>query len=775
MNKLKFILLLCLLYGSGYAQKITVSGKVVESESGEAIVGAVVYWQGGSQSVISDQYGHFMLSGVVGTREIKCNYPTYQSFSGTLSISKDTTIVIHLLRTTLQEVIIKESPPNRQAGFLSIPIVQLKRLPMLLGEADLLKALTFTPGIMAGNEGTAGLYVRGSSPDQNLVLLDESPIYNTSHAFGFLSVINPDVVKNIDVYKGSFPARYGGRTASVIDITMKEGNNQKKSGEFSFGIINSRFLKEGPIGKNKSSSYILTGRVMHTALLQLPKHIKLLTGKEVRDFVSFWLYDFNAKFNHIYKDKSQLFFSFYSNYDYFKNANQRDDREEANSLKWGSITSSVRYNKSINTRLFWKMVGTYSHFNYQLKNKELKKVDGENVLNQTTLDNSIRDWSIKTNFDYSPNTNFLFRLGAITTFHRFFPGRVDAVRNNVLSGVELNKNQSISTIETAFYVENDWNIGQLLKLNTGLRYSMLNVENQTYGNWEPRAALTVQLSESQNLKFGYSVMQQYMHQLTSNGVGLPNDIWVPATAKVKPIRSEQAEVGWYLDADAKKNWTLSVEAYYKKMQDLVEYQYGSDVIVDYQKNWQDIVITGVEGRAFGLETMLQKKQGNLNGWISYTLAKSERQTPQINEGQWFGSRYDRRHNIAVVANYKINKKWSLAANWVFQTGYPITLPSAAYINFEGNAAPYLVGRNQSRMPNYHRLDFGAIYRSKNLRGRDYGWNIGVYNAYNRNNPYYLEVVRNYKVGGLPGEVQNIDIFKRAFFPILPYFSYIVYY
>lgn len=767
------ILLLTFCSVIAYSQA-TISGKVVETESGEAVIGAVVYWSSGRQSVLTDQYGHFVLSSSLGKKEINCNYPSYQPFSSILTVFKDTSIVISLSPTTLQEVVIKEKQPNRQAGFLSIPIAKLKTIPMLLGEADLFKALTFTPGIMAGQEGTSGLYVRGSSPDQNLVLLDESPVYNTSHAFGFLSVFNPDVVKNIDVYKGSFPARFGGRTASIIDITMKEGNNQKRKGEFSLGIVNSRFLKEGPIVKGKSS-YIVAGRLMHTALLQLPNNIKLLTGKPVRDFVGFWLYDFNAKINHTFKDQSQIFYSFYSNYDFFKNANQQEGRGEYNTLKWGSVTSSLRYNKPLSSQLFGRLIGTYSHFNYQLQNKELKKIEDENIKNQTTLDNSIRDWSIKANLDYAPNNAFLLRFGAITTFHRFFPGRVDVIRNNVQENVELNQNQPIPTTESAIYTESEWDIGNIFKLNSGMRYSLLKVENQKYANWEPRIALTTKISEYQNLKFGYSVMQQYIHQLTSNSVGLPNDIWVPATAKVKPIRAEQLEAGWFWDIDTKKNWLLSLEGYYKKMQDLVEYQYGSDVIVDYQKNWQDIVITGVNGRAFGVETMLQKKQGKWNGWISYTYAKSERQTPQINNGEWFNSRYDRRHNIAVVANYQISKKWSLVSNWVFQTGYPITLPSAAYINFSGTVAPYYVGRNQGRMPDYHRLDLGAIFKSVNERGRAYSWNIGVYNAYNRNNPYYLEVVRNFKKNGQPGEIENLDVFKRAFFPILPYFSYQIYY
>ncbi|MEZ4902458.1 MAG: TonB-dependent receptor plug domain-containing protein [Spirosomataceae bacterium] len=540
----------------------TISGKVIESESGEAIVGAVIYLSNGVQRVTTNQYGYFILTTSLSKNELVCRFPTYEPYSDELKILKDTSIIIKLSPTTLQEVIIKDDVSNHQVGFLNIPVAQLKRLPMLLGEADLFKALTFTPGIMAGQEGTSGLYVRGSSPDQNLVLLDESPIYNTSHAFGFLSVFNPDVVKNIDVYKGGFPARYGGRIASVIDITMKEGNNQKKNTELSIGVLNSRFLKEGPLVKGKSS-YLIAGRLMHTALLQLPKNIKLVTKQPVQDFVGFWLYDLNIKANHTFKDKSQLFFSFYSNYDFFKNASQNTDRLNINVLKWGSITSSLRYNKILTPRLFLHITSTYSHFSYQLLNEENKKIEDEQVINQTTLNNSIRDWSFKSNLDYSLNDNFIFRFGAIHIFHRFFPGRIDAIRNNVLSNVDLNNNQAIPTSESAFYVENEWTT-KPVKVNTGLRYSILGVKNQKYTNWEPRISLSLSVSEVHKLKLGYSVMQQYMHQLTSNGVGLPNDIWVPATDKVKPVNSGQAEIGWYMDLDSKKTWILSIESYFKK-------------------------------------------------------------------------------------------------------------------------------------------------------------------------------------------------------------------
>ena len=640
--------------------RIIVKGKVVEKESGEAVVGASVYWGDKLQGTTTDQYGYFILSNTLGDSEIHCSYPGYHRFSLHLILKKDTSLIITIEPTTLQEVVIKDIPINRQAGFLNIPVNQLKRLPMLLGEADLLKALALTPGVMTGQEGTSGLYVRGSSPDQNLVLLDEAPVYNTSHGFGFLSVFNPDAVKNIDLYKGSFPARFGGRTASVIDLTMKEGNNQKKKKELTLGVINSRFLVEGPIKKN-TSSYLIAGRLMHTALLQLPKHLKLMTGQPVQDFLSFWLYDLNIKANHTFNDKGQLFFSLYSNYDFFKNASQRSDVSNSSLLRWGSLTSSLRYNRLFSSKLLWRIIGTYSRFNYQIQTYESRKTKDEPIINEVSLNNSIRDWGFKTAIEYTLSNYYMVRFGAEHIFHRYFPGQIRVVLDNEPSDIAINKNTPIYTQESALYAENNWNTKQIY-FNAGLRYSILNVNNHLYTNWEPRAAFTWKIAQGNSLKLGYSRMQQYTHQLTSNGVGLPNDIWVPATLNIPPIRSNQVDIGWNSVLDEKHNWQLSVEGYYKKMDDLVDYQYGSDIIVDYQKNWQEIVISGVQGRAFGLELMIQKKQGKWNGWGSYTYAKSVRQTSQINNGFWYASRYDRRHNIALVGNYQLTSKWSFALN-----------------------------------------------------------------------------------------------------------------
>lgn len=762
-----FTLIIC--HQLATAQKnVKLSGKVVIAESGEAVIGAVVYSSNANQYTTTNQYGQFVLTLPTGIQEIRCHYPSYKNYIDTLHLRQDSTVTIRVEPSTLEEVIIKNAnPPSDYLGLVRIPVTTLKQIPMLLGEPDLFKSLAFIPGIMTGQEGSTGLYVRGSSPDQNLVLLDEAIVYNTSHAFGFVSVFNPDAVKNMDVYKGAFSARYGGRIASIIDLTMKEGNNQRSRKEFAIGMLNSRLLIEGPIKKNRSS-YLIAARTMHTSLLQLRQLGKVILRKNYGNSFNFWFYDLNLKLNHTFKDNSQLLFSVYSNHDNLQSGSRSSEKKTQNSLDWGSITSSLRYNRSLLPQLFWRVVGTFSHFNTQFLSTTVNTIEKESSKDESQLKNSIRDWTIKSVFDFTPSNTHKISAGFEQTFHRYFPGQLKVIRNNTTLATNLNGSLPIYTRELAMYLEDEINL-KPFRAQLGIRRSQLSVENHTYANWEPRASLTWRLSKHHSLQGGYSRMQQYMHQVTSNGVGLPNEIWVPATAKVRPIRSDQFELGWKVD---QASFHFSLEGYYKDIQDLLEYQYGSDVVTDYQKNWQDLVITGVKGRAYGIETMLQKKVGRLNGWLSYTYAVSQRQTPEINNGEWFYARYDRRHNATIVANYQLTFKWNLVANWIYQTGHPIDLPLASYITIQGVPRPYYTGRNQTRMPHIHRLDVGASYKNITKKGREYRWNVGLYNAYNRTNPFYLEVNPVFVQGV---GIEKYEVFQRGFFPILPYFSYQIFY
>jgi len=765
MPRIIYILAFLSLTVFSFAQKVTLYGRVTDEDNDESLINANIFLVDEGKGTQTNQYGYFSITFSSGKHELKCSYSGYKPFILKKTFLKDSIFTIALESIQLNEVIVKNESikDDKPVGFTNVPIQQLKKIPMVLGEADLLKALTMTPGISAGQEGSAGLNVRGSNPDQNLVLLDEATVYNTSHAFGYLSVFNPDAIKNIDVYKGAFPSRFGGRLASVLDITMKEGNNQASRAELSLGILSSRFLKEGPIGDK--TSYLVSGRLMNTLLLQLPTHIKTLTGGSADGVPSLWFYDINAKINHKFDDNSQLFFSIYSNYDYYKNVAQATGISNNVGLNWGSITSSLRYNKIFNNKLFGKASLVYSNFKYQLASESTYTKNSEKITNSYDLTNTIRDIGIKTSLEYTHSPSFTQRIGLEHTFHLIAPGQLEITKDNEKQDVSINQNVKIFSQESAFFLENEIVPLSFLKFNIGGRVSSLSVNNTSYTNFEPRLAAKVALNSKHGLKFGYTQMQQYLHQLTSNGIGIPNDIWVTSTEKVPPSRTIQIDAGYYLSFGKHNQWELSVETYRKKFTQLIDYQQGSDVVTEFNANWQDIIVKNVQGLAYGAEFMIQKKYGKLNGWLSYTNADSQRQSPEINKGEWYYARYDRRHNVAVVLNYQLTPKWAFTSSFVYQSGYPVTLPEGAYIGTDGYVKLYYSGRNNARISDFHRLDIGATYSFKTKkRQRDAAWNLGVYNVYNRKNPNYLEI------DGLIRGTQ-LSIKQQSLLPILPYFSY----
>ena len=747
-----------------FSQNITLSGRVREEGSKEVLINANVVLVDNNKGTQTNQYGYFSLTIPMGMHEIKCSYAGFKPFLLKRYFGKDSIFAINLEAIQLDEVIVRNNTNlDKPVGFISVPIQQLKRIPMVLGEADLFKALTMTPGISAGQEGSSGLNVRGSNPDQNLVLLDEAPVYNTSHAFGYLSVFNPDAIKNIDVYKGGFPARFGGRLASVLDITMKEGNSQHKKSELSLGILSSRFLKEGPL--NDKTSYLVAGRLMNTFILQLPTHIKRATGGDIDGVPSIWFYDLNAKINHRFDNNSQLFFSIYSNYDSYRNATQRNNNYSNATLGWGSITSSLRYNKIFNNKLFAKASLIYSNFSYQLLGETIASQNRDKLKNAYVLTNNIRDIGLKTSVEYNYSPKLTQRIGLEHTFHIIAPGQLEITKDNAKQDVTINQNVKLYSQESALFLENEIEPLAFLKLNVGGRISNLFINSTTYTNFEPRLSAKISLNQNHGLKLGYTQMQQYLHQLTSNGIGIPNDIWVTATDKVPPSRATQIDAGYYWTLGKNNQWEISIETYRKKFSQLIDYQQGADIVTEYNSNWQDIIVKNVEGLAYGAEFMIQKKYGKLNGWLSYTNAISQRQSPEINKGEWYYARYDRRHNVAVVLNYQLTPKWSFTSSFVYQTGYPITLPEAAYKDSDGFTRLYYSGRNNARISDFHRLDIGATYNFKTKkRQRDVAWNLGVYNVYNRKNPNYLEI------DGFFGGNQ-LTIKQQSLLPILPYFSY----
>jgi outer membrane receptor for ferrienterochelin and colicin len=754
-----------------------IAGKVVEAKSEEVLIGASVYIPALKKGTSTNQYGFFSLRIPTGTYEIVVSYVGHTAQKIVIDTQKQYSLTVSLVgEKVLEEIIVKSGKDNfNEVGVTSISLAQLKEIPTILGESDILKALAFTPGVTNGAEGSAGLYVRGGTPDQNLVLLDEAPIYNTSHVFGFLSVFNTDAIKNIDLYKGGFPARFGGRLAAVMDISMKDGNKTESHRELSLGILSSRFLAEGPFSKGKSS-YMFSGRTMNTGLVFLPSYIKRWTGQNLREFTSIWFYDINAKMNFNLNQNNQLYFSLYNNYDYWLNAEQATGRKEETTLNWGNTTSTLRYNHIFSNNLFAKVALIYSGFNYSFGNQAEVTANNKTTITGFRVRNNIRDWILKSGIEYTPSTTYTLRAGAEHIWHRFEPGSVEITSiGDEVNTIQISPNQPIFTQESSIYAENHFQTNNL-RLNIGLRIANLSVEETSYLSFEPRLGLVYRIHNQHDIKIGYSRMSQFLHQLSSNGIGIPNDIWVTATPKVPPSQAQQIDLGWDFRLDEKKRWELSVDAYYKIMNNLIEYPQGADIVTNFKQNWQDLVVKKVEGQAYGVELMLRKNIGKINGWLSYTRSISERQASEINNGNWFPSRFQRENNLALVLNTHLNKKWSISANFVYQSGFPITLPEAVGLNLEGTPKLIYTDRNNARMPDYHRADIGFTKRYLTRRNREAQLSFGFYNVYNRSNPYYLVPSVNLKYTDLPNGQKsavfdNVTIRLKNVIPILPYFSY----
>lgn len=775
-KKLTVFFFFLVLKAAAQSGSVTLSGKVLEAGSGESLVGASIMSESKQIGAISNQYGYFSLRLPMGKSVVRVSYVGFQTKELNLDIQKDTLIKIELSVAELEEVVIREDRrPDFIKGKLSIPIPLLKKVPMLFGEADLMKALSYTPGVMVGQEGSSGLYVRGGSPEQNLILLDKAPLYNPSHAFGFLSVFNPDAVKNIDLYKGGFPARYGGRASSVVDITMKDGNYQQYMHEVAVGLISSRILSEGPISKNKAS-YMVAARQMNTSLIFLPRYIKLWAGKPVDEFTSLWFYDVNAKINFRPNPRDQLHLSLYTNRDFFTNVDQNSSgKRNSTALNWSNTTASLRYNRILAPRLFGKMTGFYSHFDYRMANKNDAPVsEGAILKNEYNLSNVINDVGIKASLEFIPTNRYSLQIGLESVLHSFYPGKVSFVDSSQPTVQVTNDSRRITALESAVYVENELDLGSYLNVNAGFRLSRFQVEDKAYYGAEPRLSVGIPFHKKHTLRLGFARMNQYIHQLSSNGVGIPNDVWVPVTRLVPPVTSQQVDVGWQWEVGGKGKWQTSVEVYRKKMTNLIDYPQGTNILSDLKTNWQELITTQGAGLMRGVEVMIQKKEGRLNGWLSYTYSKSQRQFASINDGRWYSSRYDRTHSLSTVLNYKLTDRWAVSSNWIYQTGFPVTLPKAAGIDLSGFPTAVYVYRNNYRMPGYHRLDVAFTYNFLTTRRqREAAWNFGVYNLYNRANPYYLEFKTINRATGTP-PVFTFDrnqISKQAVLPILPYVSY----
>jgi outer membrane receptor for ferrienterochelin and colicin len=758
-----------------YSQNITINGLITD-ENNEPLIGATVVVVGSILGNTTNQYGFYSLTINKGDIHLLYSFVGFEKQTTHLFIQNDTTINIHLKSQTLNEIEIKEQhyKVSEQISHISLPINQIKKIPSLAGEADIIKALALTPGIVSGTEGSAGLYVRGGTPDQNLILLDEAVVYNPNHLFGFVSVFNPDVIKNVDLIKGGFPARYGGRLSSVVDVSMKEGSTNKKKTNFGIGVVASRLTIERPLIKDKMG-FIFSARSSYLNLLLFPTWIEYQETRSYAQYISYNMYDINAKINYKIDDKNQLFLSFYNGKDNFKSYDKiYKQREERSKLNWGNSTLTLRHNKILSSKMFWKNMVAYSRFGYNL-NLFDTYLDSSGLYHQYKNFSGLNDISFKSAIDYIPNNKHYVRMGTELIVHQFTPQSKTYVTNDSLTK-NFNKEEHYQALEASVFAEDEWQITNALKTNIGLRLNNYRLKEKAYYSLEPRLSVSYAIYKNWHLKGAFSRMQQNIHLLTNNGIGLQNDIWVPSTAAIRPQNSQEWAAGiskYFPQWDIE----LSIEGYYKSMFHLIDFKEGAN-IVNNLDNWAKSVENNGLGWSHGLEFFLHKKTGPLNGFISYTLSKTERQFEKINLGAKYPFRYDSRHNLSITGNYQINPKWDFSFTWVYQSGQPITLPVAVFnipsnFNFYTNEVPVYSKRNGYRLPAYHRGDISLNRTTNRRRGGTKTISLNIFNVYNRRNIMYVEILSKRVFDPVTTKVTNNytqELRARSLLPIVPSLS-----
>ena len=753
MKQFSIFMLLLILSLPGFAEKVTLSGYLKDKANGEALIGASVYIPQLKTGVTSNVYGFFSISLPKGSYSVNFTYIGYQTQSPTidLSESKQMNVLLEEDVKQIEEVVITGEKKDRNVESLQmsmdrLQVKMIKKLPSFMGEVDIIKSITLLPGIQNGGEGSSGLYVRGGGPDENLMILDEAPVYNASHLLGFFSVFNSDAIKDVQVYKGGIPAEYGGKASSVIDIRMKDGNSQQLGMSGGIGNISSRLTIEGPIIKDKWS-FIVSGRRTYA------DYLGRLAGIETLKENKLYFYDLNLKTNVVINDKNRLYFSAYTGDDYFKVG-------ESIYMRWGNLTSTARWNHLFSNRVFSNTSLIFSRYDYNLG------VPGTGA-GQFDWTSQISDYNFKEDFTWYLNSKNKLTLGFNVIYHHFDPGQIKAGDKSFFQDVKLT---NYNALDNSLYISNEQSIGSRLTLRYGLRYSYFQqigkgkvtqyqnpdqpneyeVTGVTeyasgkliapgYHNLEPRLALKYMLTPESSVKASYNRMAQNLHLISNTNSPTPLDIWLPSNTYIKPLIADQVGLGYFRNLN-ENMFETSAEVYYKKMSNVIDYIDGAELFL--RENMETELMRG-SGYAYGLELFAKKQEGRLTGWLSYTLAKSMRKVPGINEGKEYPSSYDRTHNASVVVNYDLSKRWNFSTTWVFSTGNPTSYPVAKY-DVQGNTIYLYSTRNSDRIPDYHRLDVSMTYDfKKNDRKKvKQSLNFSIYNVYARRNAYSVTFRQN---------------------------------
>ena len=813
LRGLCLLVLLFLLPLVAVAQRtFTVSGTVTDVKSGETLIGATVVDTRSGKGVVTNLYGHYSLTLKSDSVDLKVSFVGYEPQFFHFRLDKNREVNVQLSSSvTLDEVVITAERTgdtrSSQMSAVVVPVEKLKSVPVMFGEADLIKALQLMPGVQSGSEGNSGMYVRGGGPDENLFLLDGVPLYNVSHMGGFFSAFNTDAIKNVTLYKGSFPARFGGRLSAVLDVTQNNGNDKELHGNASIGLISAKFSLEGPIVKEKTT-FSISARRTYAELFIIPAIMWIndatsenppegpTVAQNAKFDAGYYFYDINAKLTHKFSDKSRLYASFYKGDD-----NVHGRVKTVTSLNeniylgfengWGNTVGALRWNYELTPQLFMNLAANYTQYDNHLLGS-VEKLATPSDPNPSTMEgdyrSGIKEATLRADFDYSPKPEHNAKFGASFTRHWFTP-EVASGSVNYYDSIQMNHALRIDSAifsgtvpanEMAAYVEDDWAITEALKVNLGLHFSAFQVEHSFYKSLQPRLSGRMMLSDDLSVKVGYARMQQYVHLLSTTSVTLPTDLWVPVTDKVPPMTSDQIAGGISYSRSGIADF--SIEAYYKKMNNLIEYKDGA-TFFGSSENWENLVYTG-EGWSYGIELLVQREIGNLTGWIGYTWSRTmhlfDRPGQVLNNGNPFPAKYDRQHDISIVLNYKFSDRVDVSATWVFSTGNAASLATQSYPvaqedpdDYEGNgygqSVNYVEGRNNYRMPNYHRLDLGANFHRKFKRARR-TISVSIYNVYNRQNPYMLYRSRTETYQGFPSALVQLSIF-----PILPSVGYTLYF
>ncbi|WP_106636944.1 TonB-dependent receptor [Siphonobacter sp. SORGH_AS_0500] len=762
----------------------TLSGYVREAQSGTALVGVSVSLPSLGLGATTNAQGYYSIE--LPARpfvQIAFSFIGYKTESMATDVNTNTTINVSLeaQSSTLQEVVVKSRTGNGsskvsesvQMSTLSVPIQQIKEIPSLLGEKDVLKSLQLMPGVQKGTDGSTGMYVRGGGPDQNLILLDDAPVYNTSHLFGFFSLFNGDAIQSVNLTKGGFGAHFGGRLSSVVEMEMKDGNQEKWHGEGGIGLISSRFTLDGPIQKGKSSFLVSARRTYADVVLRpFVKNIADRNG---------YFYDFNVKASFDVTPNDYISVSAYTGKDRFVYTTAGQISNESGNLNWGNTVGTLRWKHRFSPGLTATSSAIFTQYHSHVHMSRDVVTDEAATTFRLNNATGIRDMSLKTDFTWVPSSQHIFKAGVIATAHQFNPSTstVNKDFNSPAPAIE-----TLRSVEGAVYLEDTYSPTPALKINAGLRLSAFKSETKLYTNPEPRLAIAYTLPRQWALKASYSVMNQYVHLLSNSGIGLPTDLWIPSSDQTAPQYSQQTAFG--IAKDMKSGWSFTAEGFYKSMNNMVAYKEGASSFSydgSDQVSWEDQITYG-KGWSYGMELLLQKKAGRFTGWAGYTLSWTQQQFDELNFGKKFWARYDRRHDVSLVGTYHLSPKVTFSATYVYGTGQAMTLPKGQYW-IQGNSALKNLGdksnytgrvyqeygqRNNFRAAAYQRLDVGVQFH-KTKKGHERTWEISVSNATNHQNPffYYFDASQS---STTPGTKNTTNTLKQVtLFPILPSVSY----